>query len=339
MSHDIAKINGKAAMAYVGDSPWHRLGTEMHGFPNVLTAMKAASLDWEVNLEPVYLRSRHPGRTTSLRHESDWAANKVPGCNAVVRDVDGFVLATVGDKYEPVQNREAFEVLDTAVEQFGVHIETCGALGKGDRVWMLAKLPEAIEPVPGDKVEGYFLITTGHNGWTSYEARLTPVRVVCSNTLAVAKTKGEQVVKLRHTKSDVEKLDMVQHMVTDLVANLQEQGKVYTTLAQTKLSTKEINAYLDTVLGIQPNAELKPAAEERRQKVHQLAKNGTGVKLAPNTAWAAYNAITEYVDHLIRDNAKADVTKAAADKAAIFGSGAKLKDKALTLARELVVVR
>lgn len=337
MAHKIAKIAGKDAMAYLGETPWHRLGTPMIGFPDVDTALKAASLDWQVNLQPVYLA----GPKGNLGAE-------VPRCKAVVRDIDDQVLATVGDVYELIQNREAFGVLDTACKQHGVHIETAGALGIGDRVWMLAKLPNAVEPVKGDKVEGFFLITTGHNGWTSYEARLTPIRVVCHNTLTAAVNQTEAIIKLRHVRTQVEQVEEVEHMVTGLVEALKETGASFTKLASKKLSLSEINTYIDSVLGIKTDTEVKGVVKARREQVFSLATGaGKGAEFAPLSAWTAYNAITEYVDHIVRSNAQiaADRRKVGkgtsprllqADSSALFGSNLKLKEKALELALELV---
>lgn len=330
MAHKIAKIAGKDAMAYLGATPWHRLGTEMIGFPDVAAALKAASLDWTVSLDPVYLAG--PKQTLGTQ---------VPRCRAVVRSVDQAVLATVGDVYEPIQNSEAFGVLDTACEKFGVHIETAGALGIGDKVWMLAKLPQSIEVVKGDKVEGYFLITNGHNGWMTYEARLTPIRVVCNNTLTAAVAESNAIVKLRHVSTQVERLEEVAHMVTALVESLKETGANYRQLAERTLKLDEINEYIEKVLGLDRKKEkveeLKQQDKVKFETVLNLAtKNGKGIELAPMSAWTAYNAVTEYVDHIVRQNAKATSRLQQADTGALFGSGLKLKEKALELALELV---
>lgn len=329
---NIATINGQRAMAYVGETPWHRLGVKQQAFADVADAMKAAQLNWKVKKLPIFIQDRK-----SVYHT-------VPDMFALTRDVDGHVFEVVTDVYTPLQNAEAFGVLDTAVSQFGVTIETAGALGHGERVWMLAKLPESIEPVPGDQVAGYFLLTTGHNGAFTYEAALTPIRVVCQNTLTLALKAGQGIIKLRHVKTQLEQLELVSVMITDLLASLQETGKTYQRLARRKLTLDEINAYIDRVLDI-PNPlpqdeELKPRVRRQRDRVRELATGqGFGSQFAPMTAWAAYNAVTEYVDHEVRKNAKAEVRQLQADTSALFGNNFKLKERALDRALELVVVR
>lgn len=319
MPAEIAQINGKSAMAYLGETPWHRLGTPMTGKPTVADALKAASLDWNVELEPMFLQNGH----------------KVPKRRAVVRDVDGRILATVGSAYTVLQNSEAFGVLDEACKSFGAHIETAGALLNGSRCWMLCKLPEVLEPVPGDKIENYFLVVTGHDGRTIYSGRSTPTRVVCQNTLTMAlRSSSSNVIKLHHTKSDLEQVELVATMVAELVNSFQESGRTFKKLAAKKLDLSEINAYIDEVLRINSELdEVTGVVARRRDEIRRLALAGAGAELAPNTAWTAYNAFTEYVDHV--RTAKSTRTLKAADKSALFGPTAKLKVRALQLATAL----
>tara|TARA_R110000824_G_scaffold167181_9_gene344001 strand:+ start:1743 stop:2726 length:984 start_codon:yes stop_codon:yes gene_type:complete len=325
MAHEIAVINGKEAMAYTGETPWHKLGTEIQEGMDVPAALEAANLDWEVKLRPMYYRQ-------------DKNLVKVPTRKVVIRDVDNVQLGVVGNDYEPVQNAEAFSILQPACEQFGVTIETAGALGVGDRVWMLAKLPDSNEAVKGDRIDGYFLVTTGHNGWTSLQARPTPIRVVCANTLQVAMQVGTDLVRLRHTLTEKDRLNEVSRMVTTIVEQLTNTTKLYGKLAARHMTPDELFLYVSQVLGIDglPKDEVQPVADRRRDTILRLAKNGKGVQYAPETAWTAYNAFTEYVDHVRPTEAHNAKSIVAATQAAIFGSGAKLKNKALNIAQTLI---
>lgn len=324
MPAEIADITidgtSKPMMAYQGEMPWHKLGTAMTGKPDVHAALKAANLDWEVTLKTMFYR--HGDK-----------AIKVPQRRAVVRETDGQLLATVGADYVPVQNTEAFSVLQPACEQFGVTIETAGALGKGDRVWMLAKMPERVTVVPGDVVDQYFLILTGHNGWTSYTGRGTDVRVVCRNTLGMATRGSKALINLRHVKSTAEQFDQVASMVTTLIAAAKERGESFKSLANRRLTLDELKAYVTEVLhmGDDPN----PVATRRRETIIELAQSGKGVEFAPNTLWTAFNAITEYVDHVRPAEAKNPRTIRQANESALFGTNMKIKTRALVLAKRL----
>ncbi len=126
MSHNIATINDRAAMAYQGETPWHQLGERMTAetAANLDAVMAAASLDYRVSLEPMFLGNGH----------------QVPGRQAVVRD-GGAVLGTVSDWYRPLQNVDAFNIFRPAMDEFGLTVEAAGALGQGEKAWMLFKLP------------------------------------------------------------------------------------------------------------------------------------------------------------------------------------------------------
>lgn len=319
MSANIAVIEGKAAVAYQNETPWHSLGTKMDGNPDVPTALTAASLDWTVSLKSMFYRSGDK-------------SIKVPTRKAVVRDTDGVLLSTVGTDYTPVQNTEAFGILQPACEQLGLTIETAGALGRGDRVWMLAKMPKSIEPVAGDRLDGYLLVMTGHNGWTPMSARLTEVRVVCANTLAMAE-RDKAYVKLNHVKTAAEQLDEIANVTTQMIEVMAKTNETFKTMADRKMTLDEIKSYVNDVLNI--DADPNPVAARRRDTILQLVASGKGAEFAPASAWAAFNAVTEYIDHVRPAEAKNVRTIKQANQSALFGTNAKMKQKALILARQL----
>jgi len=321
MPADIATINGAPAVAYQGETPWHSLGTPMHE-ADVPKALEAARLDWTVSLKKL-----------SYRHGDKHVT--VPNRKAVVRDSDGKLLATVGNTYVPKQNAEAFGVLQPACERFGVTIETAGALGKGDRVWMLAKLPEAVEPIPGDTINGYALVVTGHNGWTPHSGRLTQVRVVCANTLALA-LRDKAFMKLNHVGDNAKQLDQMAEMITMMVAAMKTSAESFKRLAAHRLTGDALRQYVNAVLDTtDTDITEQPVLERRRDTIIELAATGKGVAFAPESAWAALNAVTEYIDHVRPAEAKSPKTIKQANASAIFGANAKLKTRALVLARQL----
>ena len=323
MSADLAtNAANEVMMAYQGETPWHQTGTLITD-PSVIKSvpkfLTAANLDWEVALKSMFYRAGDK-------------ALKVPQRRAVVRSTDGKLLSTVGAGYHAFQNKEAFAVLQPALDRFGVELETAGALGVGDRVWMLAKLPKAIEPVPGDSIMNYIMIMTGHNGWTAYTARLTQVRVVCKNTINLALLDAA-FARLRHTPTEVDRLTQISDVITGFLEVAKQTSASYAKLAGHKMSDSEMKSFIETALNLDfDNA----VAARRRDRIVELAtKTGKGVELAPGTAWAAFNAITEYIDHVRPAEAKAPRTIKNANQSALFGQNAKLKARALALAQKI----
>lgn len=326
MAHNIAQIDGKAAMAYQGDTPWHQLGIHADSIPDVDTALKLANLDWEVKLVPMFARDPHAEGQQMII---------VPQRRAVLRMTQQkAILGTVGEAYEPIQNRAAFEILDLACREFGVQIETAGALGQGERVWMLAKLPAHFDVVDGDRVDSYFLIDTGHDGATPHTARPTPIRVVCQNTLSMAHA-SKAVIRLTHSGSVGDKLKMAEKLVADLIKTMMITGETFRAMAQRSMSEMEMHAYIDAVLGIEDGSMVAGILAKRRETVRDLVHSQPGAAFAKDTLWSGYNAFTRYVDH-VRPYEVNPVKKQKTFESALFGANAALKARALTLAEQLV---
>jgi len=331
MAHELATSeNGLIMMAYQGQTPWHKLGNVMPENATVEQAMEAAGLNWQVELEPLYLAD---GRKVDRK--------------AVVRATDSRpVLNTVGPDYQVIQNAEAFnDVLSAACENAGVVIETAGAIYDGRKVWMQAKMPTVVEAAKGDTVQGYFLLTTGHDGVTSYGARFTPQRVVCKNTMEMALSNGSTMFRVHHTKNAVARLDEAKRMVENMFVAMETTGDTISQLAQHPMTGEQVAAYIKKVLPdiFAGKRDEYPSLIARRETIANLVYNGTGAKLAGSqddgttTAWAAYNAFTEYVDHVRPAEDKQLAKQSRANISAAFGMNYQLKVNALQAARELVM--
>ncbi|HEY8409922.1 MAG TPA: DUF932 domain-containing protein, partial [Pyrinomonadaceae bacterium] len=306
---------------------------------SVNQALDAAQLNWNVSLEPMYRKIGEEFRLSNLRR-------------ADVRDYDSKELGTVGPGYHAIQNSEAFEILQPACEQFGVTIESAGAIKGGARVWMLAKLPDTtITPVPGDDVRGFFLVMVGHDGTLSHHSLPTPIRVVCKNTLNAATGLGDgkrvqnAMFSIRHTKSAAARLDAAKDLVTNMIAALTETGETFAQMAKLQMTAADVVNYIEAVFpNPDPKKEISAVLAKRRATVAELVFNGKGVEMAtqltggnPN-AWSVYNAVTEYFDHVRPAEAGTDNAKRSANEAAVFGQGAAVKFDAFKRAAELVTV-
>lgn len=175
-------------MMYVREKPWHGLGVEVSEAPNSEDALRFAGLDWNVRQENVF-NSR---------------GGVIRGFKANVRDSDDSVLGVVGDRYKVVQNRDAFKFTDGLIGG-DVRYETAGSLRDGKQIWLLAKLPEQM--IAGDAVEPYLCFTNAHDGSSGVRVCMTPVRVVCNNTLNVALATAKRTWSMRHTENVHERLN------------------------------------------------------------------------------------------------------------------------------------
>ena len=142
MSHNLNETNGRVSMMYVGEVPWHRLGTKLDRPATAAEAIDAADIGFQVERVPL---ATEPGRLSVETHF------------ATVRTDTNQVLGVVGSRYVPIQNRDAFTTFDALVGEGEAIYHTAGALGKGERIWILAKLPDYIRVNGNDAVEKFLL--------------------------------------------------------------------------------------------------------------------------------------------------------------------------------------
>ena len=313
MSHNINIVNGVASMMYVGETPWHTLGTKLDTPATAHEAITAAHLDFQVEKMPLRIALHNV---------------PVPDHFATVRTDTMQVLGVVGSRYTPIQNKDAFTTFDSLVGEGSAMYHTAGALGKGERIWILAKLPEYIKVNKHDIVEPFLLLTNTHDGSGAVTVKLTPIRVVCENTLSVALNDTEQEVHIRHTTQAEEKLKQA-HEILGLSNKLFEiLGQYYVGMSQKMINTTMFSQYLNEIFPEPIFTMQKTRVKDIHEKIIKLSEVGVGSELTRGTLWGAYNAVTEYVDHF-RLSTKNNSTRL---KSMWYGSGDALKKKAFTSA-------
>ena len=317
MGHNLNETNGKSAMMYVGEVPWHKLGTKLDHPATAAEAMEAAGLDFTV--EKACLKT-------------DILDLPVERYFGTVRRDTNQVLGVVGSRYTPIQNKDAFTVFDALTGEGEAIYHTAGALGNGERIWLLAKLPEYIRVNGNDLVEKFLLLTNSHDGSSVVRVKLTPVRVVCENTLSLALSGSEQEVRIRHTLHASERMKQA-HEILGLTNKLYgELEHIFNAMSLTRIDGRVLTDYAKRIFPDPPTNGHPRRKNPAREKVFELAHVGKGADLAPGTLWSAYNAVTEYVDYYRQPSMQDSVRL----KSIWFGSGERIKQHAFQLAVEML---
>ena len=276
---------------------------------------------------------------------------EVPSHYATVRTDSDQLLGVVGNRYTILQNKDAFRFFDSVVGIKEAIYESAGAFANGKRIWLLAKLPGYIKTVGEDITEKYLLLHNSHDGSGSVQVMFTPIRVVCSNTLNVAAGAATNKVSLRHTQNIGLKINKVQEQLGILNQRFSIFEEASRKLAAVDLTTQAFEDYIKNT-GLIPkveNEEQSTRAANILDEVTDLFECGKGANLpgSKRTAWGAFNAVAEYVDHYRGLSDKIKKLPEGAEKlievqskrteSLLFGSGAAVKQKAwdaaLTLAR------
>ena len=322
MAHELATnhTNGRHAMMYVGTPPWHKLGVALAEPATAAAAIDAAGLGYDVESLPVFAAG--PAGPIDI-----------PTLRLNIRSDTQVSLGVVSDKYRVVQNRQAFGFLDSLGAGGEGTYHTAGALGRGERVWLLAQLPDPLRVGrTDDLVEKYLLLYNSHDASSALRVLWTPTRVVCWNTCSAALRAGEGVgLTIAHTgaiEGKVAEARRVLGLATNYFAAFGEGADL---LAGRQVSRVQLDSYF-AALYPDPAEGADPArARSTRMTLHGLFEQGMGQDMlgVKGSIWAAYNALTELVDHHQGKDPRRRM------EGAWLGDGAKLKRRAWDLAIDL----
>lgn len=272
MAANIEIRNGKASFAENGlkGRAWHGLGDDQQIFDRPMfvdEALKACHADYSVQTQPVMvLTSEIQQKMLNGERitEDDLVSLVIPNTMATVRTDLNQSLGVVSDQYGIVQNADAFRFVDMFCSgQFAERdntpvIETCGVLGRGERVFVTAKFPQKVvlDARRDDVLDMYVVFTTSHDGTGSVKCMVTPVRVVCNNTLNMAMHNNIGRIALRHSSRVMSRLDLLNQENADWAYKTLNVYETYTKalkedlehLRNIRLSERDLNNILADVM-------------------------------------------------------------------------------------------
>ena len=267
-------------MFYTREKPWHGLGTMVAEAPNSKDALRLAGLNWKVLQEPVYTENEE----------------LIQGYKANVRDTDRKVLGVVTDRYKVIQNEEAFAFTDTLLE--GVRYETAGSLQEGRRVWMLARLPREFI-IGGERISPYMVFSNTHDGSGAVKTALTPIRVVCNNTLNLALRTAKRSWSMIHTGDISGKIEEAKNTLLLADEYMTALGQEFENLRKIKLSEKQVLDYIKILLPMEENYSLlqKRGVEKLRADMKMRYFDAPDLKDVGNNGYRFVNAVSDFATH------------------------------------------
>jgi len=345
MAHNLnVNENGLVSMACVtglNGLPWHKLGQMVTNAMTWPEAMELAQLDWTVEKRQVFFQN--PAWKNDHTKEKGF---KSPGDFVVCRnDIEGELssLGTVGATYEPTQNIEIGGWIDQVLEQIeGAHYEAAGALGKGERIWALARVPFNAS-IGADEHQTFILFMSAHNGTMSNTIMLTDVRVVCQNTLNFALSQGtkDAMIKVRHTVGAKERLNTIsKNIQTGLKQDVETLKEKFHKILDWKVTNEGLSNVFDKIFG--ENWVTSKIQAKKMAMITDLMKDNdnNAIPEQKGTGMALLNAVTNFVDHERPSRVTANSGYATAEQAradsALVGTGASLKKDTLELILEEV---
>lgn len=267
-------------MFYVGrETPWHGLGVSVESAPTSADAIRMAGLDWVVKQKKLVTID----------------GMEIPDRLANIRSDTNAYLGTVSTRYRIVQNEDAFSFTDSIIGG-DVRYETAGVLGKGETIWLLAKLPET--ELVGDKTDPYLCFTNTHDGTGAVRACVTPIRVVCQNTLNVALRTASRAWSTKHTGDMTLKMSEARkslELAGEYLDTLSEAAMKY---ANTEIRRDEIDKILEELFPIADSASDREKANRAATKQELLVCYfAPDIEKFRGTAWGLINAASDMATH------------------------------------------
>ena len=315
----------------VKEKAWHGLGQIVQQAPTSSEAICLAGLDYQVVKTPVKtspfdLRIEDIGVGVSVQEMV------VPNHFATVRTDTMQPLGIVGKDYQVVQNKDAFSFFDVVAARHQISYETAGALGRGERIFITAKLPGHIRVGDDDLIEKYIFLTNSHDGSGSITAAFTPVRVVCQNTLNAAMGNLTGAVRTRHTANAKERLQQA-HKIMGLAEKLTQQKEaLFNHWAKVRISDRQLKRLIEMAmassretLGNVLDGKTDLLSSQYLNTVEDVYEYALGdpcqnLVTTAGTVFGAYNAVTGYFQNIRKyDDDQAKV------KSVLFGGTAQLR--------------
>lgn len=303
MAHNLDITNGVASFAARQDA-WHHLGQYVGHAMTAHEAMQAANLaGWNVRKMPMVIPapvdSQGDPTGAPVQITNRYATVRD---NPVTREMD--YLGVVGGTYTPFQNEKSCELLDALVGESGAHFETAGALDGGRQTFVTMVLPKAMEfdgnDGTVDQTRWYIAALNSHDGTSAFRFLVSPVRIVCANTHAAALRSAKASFSIRHTSSGNGLIAQARNALKLTFAYMDEFEAQAAALYAQPMDQDQAHQFATKLFAVDsaPSIEAKNKRRDHARQVYNLFRHSPTTTAISGTRWAAYNAVTEYVDHI-----------------------------------------
>lgn len=336
---NFSRFTQKHSFVSAIEPAWHRKGTILDHAFTAEEAMIHANMGYVVALAPIYAKlnddPKDPNRGVLLENNF-----------ATFRTDTKEVFGVVGNRYEVVQNTAAFSFFDSIVGEKKAIYETAGVLGIGETIFLTAKLPDNIVLPGNDIIENYLIFTMSHDGTKPVTALLTPTRVVCANTLAIAMSNGYNRVVIKHTKSALDKIKEAGKLMGLVQKTNEVNQEILTAMAKVNINDDKLAEYIQLVFlteeerkslaltGDHKAAEVATRTIGVMDQIYDFALEGVGQDTlsTKGTLFGAYSGVTGWLF-----NKKEYKTDDARLRSLIFeGTDYQLNQKAFNIAKDLI---
>lgn len=274
--------------SYKGTLAWG-YGTSVEGLATSKEAAEAGGLSWGVTKAPLV--------AVVPKSDGTFENQMVPGKFHVRRDDSDKIIGIVGKNFRPVPNLEAMGLMDALAQEAGAIFKSVGSIGDGERVWMMAQLPNSLRVKGSDDIiDKYLLLSNAHNGSKSLVMGFTPFRRMGASVMNIAVGRLNDKLSIRHTAKFDEHVKEARRVLKLQEAYFEHLGIMFDGLADVPVDNKKFNEVLDAVMPL-PTEGRTEKAEGSRERLEALWAAENRTNPFANTAWSLFSAFSNYGDH------------------------------------------
>lgn len=343
--------------------PWrHGTGKDVSDCTTAQEVMKKAGLDYEVQKCELVAKMPFSIKGNNKVNDKDsfaYKGNIYRDCDnayATYRTDYNIPLGIVKDKYEVVQNTDAFTFFNDAIGKDKAVWDSAGYFGHGNKIFVSAKLPEETR-VGNDKIDNYLVFGSSHDGSSSINILFTPIRVICTNMLNAALNNNNAYIRIKHTVKAKEKLQIGAEILRVACEYAKTTQELYQIINNCKLNEDSVIKYItdlcltdsertklleyDKDKGYErlliSDYRLKEVTNISQRKINTIVSiynyynKGIGQESIKNTAWGAYNAVTGYYSNVANLEGEKRV------ESLLYGGANRTMNKALVNAYNLAI--
>lgn len=279
-------------------SAYETMGVNLKNYQTMESALKISGLDFEVMKKPVYFNINADMKTEDGKTMPPKFI-KVPDRMMTVREDTQQAFGLVSKDYEILQNREAFDFLDSMASEGG-KFETAGLFKRNGAASYVTMSTEPFK-ILDDEFDPYILIVNGHDGGQSVRICYTPIRCVCRNSTVLALKRAQNIITVQHSKKMWDRLEVAREVMLQNTRYMEELNKTAEELAVKKFSKEAYEALCHKLFPV--NAEDSEVVQIRNLvQIEQLMKAYKENDLSnfSGSAWQAIQSVADFESHPIQ---------------------------------------
>jgi phage/plasmid-like protein (TIGR03299 family) len=262
---------------------WTKVGHSVEDCRDLREVLRDSGLDYGVVKEPVYI---HPDDETSIM---------VPDRYVTCREDDGHIYDIVSDKYEIIQNEDAFDFVNYMGDE--VTFERAGETA-GGMVFIIGSLPSV--DILGDKFTPYVIFRNGFSGKITTSAAICPLRIVCQNQFNFAFKDTQNAISIRHVSNAEIKMQEARETLRMSADYMQKVNMIAEGYAGTKLTEFQVRQVLEALFPLDKSEDMNPF--QRKSLMDAKTAFVKAYETDDNynfrgSAWGMINAYTDFITH------------------------------------------